>query len=116
MRSRRRFDATENAFCSAWEKCNQSESEMATAHIGYRWVFALLGKAYNTKIEQIRERDKDRGVTSARGRNGKGQVRAEAADDLLALVYPNPTDKDRRLFKNRVNRGMRWYKMGQALG
>jgi hypothetical protein len=114
--SRHRVNAAENAFRSAWEKCNQSESEMATAHIKYRWVFALLGQAYNTKIEQIREKDKLRVITSARGRNGKGQVRAEAADDLLALLYTNPTQQDRRLFKNRVTRGMRWYKMGQALG
>jgi hypothetical protein len=55
-------------------------------------------------------------ITSARGRNGKGQVRAEATDDLLALLYANLTEKDRRLLKSRVTRAMRWYKMGQALG
>jgi hypothetical protein len=116
VHGRQCVNATESAFCSAWEKCDQSESEMASAHIKYRWVFALLGQAYNTKIEQIREKDKARVITSARGRNGKGQVRAEATDDLLALLYANPTEKDRRLLKSRVTRGMRWYKMGQALG
>jgi hypothetical protein len=55
-------------------------------------------------------------VSTTRSRNGKGQVRTEAADDLLALVYTKPTEKDRRLFKNRVTRGMRWYTMGQILG
>ena len=79
-------------------------------------MFALLGQAYNTKIEQIREKDKAKVITSARGRDGKGQIRAEATNDLLALLYANPTEKDRQLFKNRVTRGMRWYKMGQALG
>jgi hypothetical protein len=110
-------NAADNAFSSAWEKCNQSESEMTTAHIMYRWVHAQLGKAYNTKIEQIRERDKDMVVSTTRSRNGKGQVRTEARDDLLALVYTTkPTEKQRKHFKNRVNRGMRWYTMGQALG
>jgi hypothetical protein len=76
-----------------------------------------LGKAYNTKIEQIRERDKDMVVSTARSRNGKGQVRTEARDDLLALVYSTkPTEKQRKHFKNRVNRGKRWYTIGQALG
>jgi len=116
VHNRHCVNAAENAFRSAWEKCNQSESEIATAHIKYRWVFALLGQAYNTKIEQIREKDKAKVITSARGRDGKGQVRAEATNDLLALLYANPTEKDRQLFKNRVTRGMRWYKMGQALG
>jgi hypothetical protein len=55
-------------------------------------------------------------ITSARGRDGRGQVRAEATDDLLALLYANPTEKDRRLFKSRVARGQCWYKIGQALG
>lgn len=116
VRGRRRVNAVDNAFRFAWEMCNQSEGEMATVHIAYRWAAALLGQAYQTKIEQIRKADKDMVISTARSRNGKGQVRAEAADDLLALVYTKPTDKDRRLFKNRVNRGMRWYTMGQALG
>jgi hypothetical protein len=116
VHGRQSVNAAESAFCSAWEKCNQSESEMASAHIKYRWVFALLEQAYNTKIEQIREKDKVRVITSARGCNSKGQVRAEAADDLLALLYANPTEKNRRLLKSRVTRGIRWYKMGQALG
>jgi hypothetical protein len=82
--------------------CNQSEGEMATVHITYRWAAALLGKAYQTKIEQIHQSDKGIVVSTARSRNGKGQVRAEAADSLLALVYTKPNKKDRRLFKNCV--------------
>jgi hypothetical protein len=116
VRSRRRVSAADNAFCFAWEMCNQSEGEMATVHITYRWAAALLGKAYQTKIEQIHQSDKGMVVSTARSRNGKGQVRAEAADSLLALVYTKPNEKDRRLFKNRVTRGMRWYTIGQALG
>jgi hypothetical protein len=79
-----------------------NDRQMATAYIIYRWVLAQLGKAYDTKIVQIRERDKDMVLSTARSRNSKGQVRAEAADGLLALVYTNPTKKERRLFKNCV--------------
>ena len=116
VRSRSRANAANNAFRFAWEMCNQSEGEMATVHITYRWAAALLGQAYQKKIEQIHETDKNMVTSTARSRNGKGQIRSEAADDLLALLYEHPTEKDRQLFKNRVSRGMRWYTMGQALG
>lgn len=116
VRGRRPMNAADSAFRFAWEMCNQSESDMATVHITYRWAAALLGQAYQKRIKQIRESDKDMVISTARSRNGKGQVRTEAADDLLTLVYTKPTDKDRRLFKNRVARGMRWYTMGQVLG
>jgi hypothetical protein len=116
VRSRRRMNAADDDFRFAWNMCNKSEGDMATVHITYRWAAALLGQAYQNKIEQIRENDKEMVVSATRSRNGKGQVRAEATDDLVSLVFTKPTDRDRRLFKNRVNRGMRWYTMGQELG
>lgn len=116
VRSRCRINAADNAFRFAWDMCNQSEGEMATVHITYRWALALLGQAYQNRIKHIRENDKAMVSSTARSRNGRGQVRAEATDDLLALVYTKPSDQDRRLFKNRITRGIRWYKMGQALG
>lgn len=36
VRGRRRAPAADNAFCWAWEMCNQSEGEIATVHITYR--------------------------------------------------------------------------------
>jgi hypothetical protein len=42
-------------------------------------------------------------ITSAHSRNSRGKVRKEAADDLLALVCANLTNKDRQLFKSCVN-------------
>lgn len=116
VRGTHRVNAADKAFRFAWEMCNQSEGEMATVHIKYRWAAALLGQVYQNKIEQISESDKGVVTINARSRNGKGKVRAEAADDLLALLYTVPTDQDRRLFKSRITRGMRWYTMGQTVG
>jgi hypothetical protein len=40
------MNTANSAFYFAWEMCNQSESDIATIYITYRWAAALLAQAY----------------------------------------------------------------------
>jgi hypothetical protein len=112
----RSSNATDAAFCFAWEICNRSETEIAAVYIENHWAAALLGQAYESKVQQLREDDRATSSTATRSRNGRGKATAEAADELLALVYVDPTAKDKTMFKRRIQKGTRWYTISQTLG
>ena len=103
-------------FCFAWHMYNRSEGELAAVHIEYRWAAALLGQAYIKRVAQIRQEDSASSNDRTRNRYGKGPVRKEALVALLELVSPNPTNKDRLVFRKRMAKAMRWYKVSQLLG
>jgi hypothetical protein len=102
--------------CFAWHMYNCSEGELAAVYIEYCWAAALLGKAYIKRVAQIRQEDLASSNDRTRNRYGKGPVRKEALVALLELVSPNPTDKDRLVFRKRMAKAMRWYKVSQLLG
>ncbi|KAI8930570.1 hypothetical protein NX059_012181 [Plenodomus lindquistii] len=79
-------DPTDRAFRFAWDMCTFSEGQLAAVHIEYRWAAALLGKAYEDKIAQIRRDDLMSSNDRTRNRYGKGLVRTEALVSLLKLV------------------------------
>lgn len=106
-------DNLDNAFCFAWNMCTRYEGELAAVHIEYRWVSALLGKAYADKMAQIRHNDFVSSNDRTRNRYGKGPVRTEAIADLMKLVYPSPTDKDKLVFRRRLARATRWFEIAK---
>lgn len=108
--------AADAAFRFAWDMCNRSEGEMAAVHIEYRWAAALLGQAYVHKVAQIKRDDLASSNDRTRNRYGKGPVRKEALVALLRLVSPDPSERDRLVFRKRLAKAMRWYSVTQLLG
>ncbi|KAH6613177.1 hypothetical protein C7974DRAFT_405302 [Boeremia exigua] len=109
--------SADRAFCSAWERCNVYNEVMKSVHIEYRWAQALLGKALADKLAQIEHSDKL--VSSDKtNRFGKGLRRTEAIDSLLHLVNsnPNPSKKEQDLFRARLARAFKWYRVAEGLG
>ncbi|KAJ4355138.1 hypothetical protein N0V95_003220 [Ascochyta clinopodiicola] len=85
---------------------------MKLVHIEYRWAQALLGKALADKLAQIEHSDKL--VSSDKtNRFSKGLCRTEAIDSLLQLVnsYLTPSKKERDLFRARLARASKWYRV-----
>ena len=82
--------------------CKRFKMALASVHIGYRWAFALLGRAYAQKREQLSEADALASNDRSRNRYGKGQVRSEAIAALASLVFLAPTKKDLKVFNHRL--------------
>jgi len=111
-----RSAAADDRFCFAWDMCKRFEMALASVHIGYRWAFALLGRAYAQKREQLSEADALASSDRSRNRYGKGQVRSEAIAALASLVFSAPTKKDLEVFNHRLRQGRRWYAVVKGLG
>lgn len=109
-------DQLDRAFCFAWSMCSSTEEHLAAVHIEYRWAAALLGRAYEMKIAQIRHDDSVSSSDTSRNRYGKGLVRTEAISALIQLVKSNPTDTDKLIFRKRLTKATRWYTLCKGLG
>ncbi|KAL1793796.1 hypothetical protein ACET3X_000001 [Alternaria dauci] len=106
----------DNAFCFAWDMCTRYETMLAAVNIGTRWAFALLGKAYARKVDEIQVADRLASNDRTRNRYGKGQARTEAITYLVHLVCQSPSKSDHAAFRYRLKRATRWFDIVQALG
>lgn len=110
-------DSTDRSFCDAWERCSIYNRVVKSVQIEYRWAQALLGKALTDKLAQIKHSDSlvSRDMTN---RFGKGQRRTEAIDSLIRLVNPNPdpSKKERGLFRDYLAKAVKWYRIAKGLG
>lgn len=111
-----RRDDCDRFFQRAWTMSHVCEQRMATLMIEYRWAMALLGRAYDNKISQIKQADQERSKATSCNRRGRGTVRGEAIDDLLQLVSSTPTPTDRRALRRRLARATRWFRAAEVLG
>lgn len=107
----------DGVFCRAWDRCTVYEEVVKSVHIKYRWAQALLGKAMNDKLEQLKRSDRLLS-NSKTSRFGKGQRRTEAIDTLMPLVFlkQNPSKSERDLFRNRLAKAVKWYRIAEGLG
>jgi len=107
----------DKTFYNAWERCSVYSKVVKSVQIEYRWAQALLGKALTDKLAQIKHSDSllSRDTTN---RFGKGQRRSEAIDSLLRLVNsnPEPSKKERDLFRDYLARAVKWYRVAEGLG
>lgn len=104
-------------FQNAWHLCSYFQDQMASAIIQYRWAMALLYLAYDNSIAQIQEDDRAASTTTSRNRNGKGQVRTQAARSLLQAVSGVTPSKDaKKAFRQRLSRAKRWSMARSTLG
>lgn len=110
-------DSTDTTFCDAWERCSVYNRVVKSVQIEYRWAQALLGKALTDKLAHIRHSDSlvSRDMTN---RFGKGQRRTEAIDSLIRLVSsnPDPSKKERGLFRDYLAKAVKWYRIAEGLG
>ena len=95
---------------------NRSKGELATVHIKCRQAAALLGQAYIKRVAQIRQDNSASSDNRTQNYYRNGPVRKEALIALLELVSPNPTNKDRLVFRKRIAKAMQQYKVSQLLG
>lgn len=104
-------------FRRAWDRCAVYEEVVKSVHIKYRWAQALLGKAMVDKLEQLKRSDKLLS-DSKTSRFGKGQRRTEAIDTLMLLVFPqqNPSKSERDMFRDRLAKAGKWYRIAEGLG
>lgn len=107
----------DGVFCRAWDRCTVYEEVVKSVHIKYRWAQALLGKAMVDKLEQLKRSDRLLN-NSKTSRFGKGQRRTEAIDTLMLLVFPqqNPSKSERDLFRDRLAKAGKWYRIAEGLG
>lgn len=108
---------SDQAFFSAWRRCNVYEDLIKSLYIEYRWAQALLGKALADKTAQL-ERE-DRLISADKvNRFGRGLRQTEAIDYLLALVHPDaaPSKPQRDAFRARLARAFKWYRIAEGLG
>jgi hypothetical protein len=116
-RSKTAADLT--SFQHVWKMCDYYEGQLLSAIIKYRWAMALLRRAYATQIAHVQHNDAAASSSSkpSRKRNGKGQIRTEAIDDLLRAVSgANPSKQERDNFRRRLSRASRWYTAATILG
>lgn len=107
----------DGVFCRAWDRCTVYEEVVKSVHIKYRWAQALLGKAMVDKLEQLKR--SDRLLSSSKtSRFGKGQRRTEAIDALMLLIFPqqNPSKSERDMFRDRLAKAGKWYRIAEGLG
>ena len=97
----------DDAFCFAWDMCTRYETMFAAVHISTRWAFALLGKAYARKVEEIQLADRLASNDRTRNRYGKGPTRTEAIAYLIRLVGQSPSKADHVAFRYRLKRAKR---------
>lgn len=109
-------DQLDRAFCFAWSMCNSTEEQLAAVHIEYRWAAALLGRAYEMKVAQIRYDESVSSNNKSRNWYGKGQVRTEVIALLIRLINSSPTDMDKLIFRKRLVKATRWYTLCKGLG
>lgn len=108
--------ATDSAFQHAWNHVSRCESQLAAVHIQYRWAMAFLGRAYENKMAEIKEKDMTKNNDRTRNRYGEGKVQSEAIEALLPLVYKSSTKKERGIFQKRLHRASRFYEITGVLG
>jgi hypothetical protein len=107
--------SADEAFCSAWKRCNAYDEVMKSVHIVYRWTQALLGQALANKVAQIKHNDRLLSNDKT-NRFGRGFVQTEAINALLKLVNRNPTTKERESFRARLAKATKWYRIAEGLG
>jgi hypothetical protein len=108
--------ATDSAFQHAWNHVSRCKSQLAAVHIQYRWAMAFLGRAYENKMAEIKEKDMTKNNDRTRNRYGEGKVQSEAIEALLPLVYKSSTKKERGIFQKRLHRASRFYEITGVLG
>jgi hypothetical protein len=78
---------------------------------------ALLGRAYATKVAQVKDRGGPASSDLSCKRYGKGQVHTDAIDNLLRAVSGATLSKQARdNFCRRLSRASRWYAAAMTLG
>jgi hypothetical protein len=111
-----RPDECDGFFQRAWGLSSRCQDRVVTVIIEYRWAMALLGHAYEKKMDQIRQTDQDSSGHSSCRRGGRGTVRGEAVDALMRLVDLDPSIDDRTKFRKRLARATRWFTAAKTLG
>jgi hypothetical protein len=106
----------DSAFRHAWNTVNYYDQQLAAVHIQYRWAMAFLGRAYADKITLLQQEDQLAGRGRGKSRSGKGNLRTEARNALLPLVCNKIDERDKDIFKKRLQRATRWYEAATRLG
>jgi len=100
-------NAISSAFRRAWDTLNHYERELALVNVQYRWAMAFLARAYADKITLLEREDQLAGRGERRSRSGKGNLRTEARNALLPLVCNTITEREKGIFKKRLQRATR---------
>jgi hypothetical protein len=108
--------ATDSAFQHAWNHASRCEGQLGAMQIQYRWAMPFLGRAYENKMAEIKEKDMAKNDDRTRNRYERGKVQTEATQALLPLVYKSCTETARGSFQKRLHRASRFYEITGVLG